>query len=60
MPQLLKDIIEQVEDTTFSRAHFVAYAAYSLNFKIVYYLLSDDYDIYMDIHQEVNFLIKDV
>lgn len=60
MNRLLKEIIENVKDTSFSRAHFVAYATYSLNFEIAYYVLTSDYDKYMDIHQEVNLRIKEV
>jgi small-conductance mechanosensitive channel len=48
-----------MEKTTFDRAHFTSYGDYSLNFRIVYYILSNDYNTYRDIHQEVNFRIKE-
>ncbi|MFA9377442.1 MAG: mechanosensitive ion channel family protein [Lachnotalea sp.] len=60
IPKLLKEIIENVNDTAFSRTHFIAYAEYSLNFEVAYYVLTGDYDKYMDIHQEVNLQIKKV
>ena len=59
IPDLLKTIIESVEGVTFGRAHFSAYAAYSLNFEVVYYVLSSDYDQYMDLNQQINFKIKE-
>ena len=59
IPGLIKNIIDNVEDTTFGRTHFVSYGAFSLNFEIAYYVLSGDYDKYMNINQEINFKIKD-
>jgi len=54
---LIKDIITNVPDTAFDRAHFVSYGNFSLNFEVVYYVLSADYVKYMDIHQEINLAI---
>lgn len=59
IPALVKCIIEGIPDTKFARTHFVSYGAYSLNFEIAYYILSSDYDKYMDTHQTVNLRIKE-
>lgn len=59
IPSLIKNIIESTPDTTFSRAHFVSFEGSSLKFEIAYYILSGDYDKYMDIHQDINLRIKD-
>ena len=59
IPNLIKSIVDNVPDTTFGRTHFYSYGTYSLNFEIAYYVLSGDYDKYMDINQEINFMIKD-
>jgi len=59
IPGLIRKIIENVPDTKFGRTHFVSYGAYSLNFEIAYYVLSNDFDKYMDINQEINLRIKD-
>ena len=59
IPQLIQKIVEQTEDTAFSRAHFASFGAYSLNFEVVYFVLSADYDRYMDINQCINLGIKD-
>jgi len=59
IPGIIKGIIECVPDTSFYRAHFINYGPYSLDFEIAYYILSDDFDKYMDIHQEINYRIKE-
>jgi len=48
-----------VKDTVFDRAHFASYGDFSLIFEAVYYVLSSDYNKYMDSQQEINFTIKD-
>lgn len=60
IPELIKNIIDSVKDTRFGRAHFSSYGPYSLNFEIAYYVLSNDYDKYMDINQAVNYQIKKI
>jgi small-conductance mechanosensitive channel len=46
IPRIVQDIVEGQRDTRFDRAHFAAFAEYSLT---VYYILSADYNRYMDI-----------
>jgi small-conductance mechanosensitive channel len=58
IPGLIKDIIDKIKDAVFDRAHFFSYGDFSLVFEVVYYVLSSDYNKYMDIQQEVNFAIK--
>ena len=59
IPELMKNIIRPIEGAGFDRAHFSAYTETGLNFEIVYYVLSSDYNQYMDIQQEINFRIKE-
>ncbi|MGY6277435.1 mechanosensitive ion channel domain-containing protein [Methylomonas sp. MgM2] len=54
IPGIIKDIIEGVEQTRFDRAHFFQYGDFSLDFEIVYYVLSSDYNVYMDAQQFIN------
>lgn len=54
IPLLVKQIIESQKDTLFDRAHFSTFGDFSLNFEIVYYVLSADYNIYMDRQQAIN------
>jgi len=57
-PAILKNVIESVNDTVFDRAHFSSFGAFSLDIEVVYYVLSSDYNKYMDIQQSINLAIK--
>lgn len=59
IPGIIGGIIESIEDVTFDRAHFFEFADFSLNFEIVYHVLSQDYAVYMDIQQKINLRIKE-
>jgi small-conductance mechanosensitive channel len=58
IPGIIKNVIGNVKDTVYDRAHFSSYGDFSLDFEIVYYVLSGDYNKYMDIQQDINFAIK--
>ncbi len=51
----VKDIITRQGKTRFDRAHFLAFGESALNFEVVFYVLDADYNIYMDIQQEINY-----
>jgi len=57
IPGIIKNIIEGIKDTRFDRAHFSSYGDFSLMIEVVYYVLSSDYNKYMDIQQEINLAI---
>jgi small-conductance mechanosensitive channel len=59
IPEIITDIIKNTKDTVFDRAHFFSYGDFSLVFEVVYYVLSRDYNKYMDTQQEINFAIKE-
>jgi len=59
IPQIIRGIIEKVEDTIFDRAHFQSYGDFSLDIESVYYVIGNDYNKYMDIQQQINFAIKE-
>ena len=42
----------------FGRAHFKEFADSSLNFDVVYYVESRNYDTFMHVQQEINFKLK--
>ncbi|MBE3127062.1 MAG: mechanosensitive ion channel, partial [Candidatus Atribacteria bacterium] len=60
IPQIVEEIITQIPEATFDRAHFASYADFSLNFEVVYYINNSDYKKYMDIQQEINFQLKEI
>lgn len=55
IPKLMEAIIREQGQTRFDRAHFKVYSESSLDFEVVYFMLSPDYKIYMDTQQEINF-----
>ncbi len=57
VPGLLKSIIEEHKKVTFDRAHFATLGNFSLNFEVVYYIETGEYNPYMDIQQRINFRI---
>ncbi|MEE9594372.1 MAG: mechanosensitive ion channel family protein, partial [Candidatus Hydrothermarchaeales archaeon] len=59
IPTVIRDIIENISDTVFDRAHFSSYGDFSLVFEVAYYVASGDYKKYMDIQQEINLKIKE-
>lgn len=52
--RILREIIEAQPHARFDRAHFKEYADSSLNFEVVYYVDSPDFNAYMDIQQQIN------
>lgn len=57
IPEIVKEIIVKQSDATFDRGHFAAFGDFSLDFEFVYYVISADYNKYMDIQQDINFSI---
>jgi small-conductance mechanosensitive channel len=56
---LLRRAVEAQEGVRFDRAHFAAYGPYSLDFEVVYYVLSPDFGRHMDARQAINFRIHE-
>ena len=54
IPAIIRDIVEAHDDTRFDRSHFAKHGAASLDFETVYYVLSADYNRYMDVQQAIN------
>ncbi len=59
IPDLVAGIIKGTEGTSFDRAHFFNYGDSALVFEVVYFVLSSDYNRYMDIQQAINFSLKE-
>lgn len=54
IPHMVQEIIEQQENARFDRAHFKSFGASSLDYEVVFYVLSNDYTMYMTIQQAIN------
>lgn len=57
IPDLVKSIVLQQQMVTFDRAHFASYHDWSLRFEVVYFVLTADYNKFMDIQQAINLAI---
>ncbi len=57
IPGIVRAAVEAQEHTRFDRCHFFQYGDFSLNFEIVYFVLSPDYNAYMDVQQAINLQI---
>lgn len=54
IPDIVKRAVELRDGTRFDRAHFKEFGDFSLNFEVVFFVLSPDYNTYMDHQQAVN------
>ncbi len=54
IPAVLRRIIEDIPKTRFDRAHFKEFGDSALTFEVVYFVLDPDYNLYMDIQQQIN------
>ena len=59
IPGIIEGVVKNVNDTVFDRAHFSSYGDFNLIFEVVYYVLSANYNKYMDTQQAINFAIKE-
>ena len=53
IPGIVKEIISTKQDVTFDRANLSGLGSYSLDFEIVYILASADYNLHMNIQEEI-------
>jgi small-conductance mechanosensitive channel len=54
---MVKEIIESTEGTRFDRAHFKAFGSSSLDFEVVWWMLSPDLPAALDAQQQINLRI---
>jgi small-conductance mechanosensitive channel len=57
IPAILRKIVENQSSVIFDRAHFARYNEWSLRFEVVYNVTVPDFNMYMDIQQNINLLI---
>ena len=56
--KITKEVISKIELAELDRVHFKEYGDFSLNFEVVYYANTSDYNKYMDTQQEINLELK--
>lgn len=54
IPGMLRETVEAQADVRFDRAHLFEFGDSALIFEVVYYVLSPDYNLYMDRRQAIN------
>lgn len=59
IPNILKEIVENIEKTEVVRSHFRSMGDFSLNFEVVFYSLSNEYDELLKKEEEVLYKIFD-
>jgi small-conductance mechanosensitive channel len=57
IPVVLERIIRAEPNTTFDRAHMAAFGDFSIQYEMVYYIESSEYNDYMNAQQDINFHI---
>lgn len=59
IPGIVREIIQALPHTRFDRAHFKEFGDFSLNFEVVYYFRSPNYNQYLDTQQAINLALKE-
>jgi len=59
IPQIVEQIIKDHKMARFDRAHFQSFGDFALVFVVVFYVLSPDYNLYMDVQQYINLRIME-
>ncbi len=54
IPAILRDIVESQEQVRFDRAHLARIDDYDLVYEVVYFVLSPEFNVYMDVQQAIN------
>lgn len=57
IPETVQKIVESQKEIRFDRTHWKSFGDSALIFEVVYYVLTADYKIYMDIQQSINMQI---
>ena len=57
IPQMVREIIESASPVRFDRSHFASFGDSSYDFEFVYFVGSPEYNVYMDVQQQINLAI---
>jgi len=57
IPGIVRKAVEAAGNTRFDRAHFKEFGENALNFEVVYFVTDPDFNLYMDIQQQINLTI---
>ena len=54
IPGIIQETIESIQHTRFDRSNFSSFGDFSLDFETVYYIMSSDYNKYMNVQEAIN------
>ena len=57
IPQMIREAVEAQSPVRFDRSHFASYGDSALNVETAYYVLTADYQVFMNVRQAVNLAI---
>lgn len=57
--EIVKKAVDSTKNAELDRTHFHKFGDFSLNYEVVYYVQVPDYNVYMDVQQEINFKLKE-
>ncbi len=59
IPDMIAKIVDTEELADYGRTHFYEFGAYSLNYKLMFYMTTGDYDAYLDTRQSISLAMKE-
>ena len=59
IPDIVSKATEKIESLSLDRVHFKQFGDFSLDFEVVYYIETSDYNQYMDLQQDLNYGIME-
>ncbi len=59
IPDTVRKILAGLKDVRMDRVHFKSFGSFALIYEVVYFVLSPDYNVYMDRQQSINLALKE-
>jgi small-conductance mechanosensitive channel len=59
IPLVIQNIVKDMPQVRFDRAHFAKFGDSALIYEIVYFIESDEYSVFMDVQQSINLAIHE-
>jgi small-conductance mechanosensitive channel len=57
IPAIVKKVIDEQADASLDRVHFLTYGDFSLQYEVIYFVESPNYNRYADVQQQINLKI---
>jgi small-conductance mechanosensitive channel len=54
IPDVVREIVARIPETRYDRCHFLSYTDCALQFEVVYYVTTSDYNKYADVQHRIN------